>query len=233
MKRTFATLATVLAIAGTTSFVVVESNTEGPVVAADSQSDRGEEDHTRASRNDTRQSLVSDIEQMARDKRTNQEAIAEKRKQERIAAEKAAREKAARIAAQKEANRKAALAAAAERARKVRQQNSKPVVTKPRPSTPVVNSSPKQYALSRLGATQYNCFNNIVIKESGWNYTATNPSSGAYGLVQALPGSKMASAGADWRTNPITQINWGISYMNGRYGSPCGAWSFWLNNHWY
>lgn len=224
MKRTFATLATVLAVAGTTSFVMVESNTEGPVVAADNQSDRSEDDH-RSSRSVTRQPLVSDIEQMAVDKRANQKAIADKVVQERA--------KAAKKAAEEKARRKAALAAAVERARKVRQAKPKPVVIKPRVSRPVVNSSPKQYALNRLGAVQYSCFNNIVMKESGWNYTATNSSSGAYGLVQALPGSKMASAGADWRTNPITQINWGISYMNGRYGSPCGAWNFWLNNHWY
>ncbi|MEU6340315.1 transglycosylase SLT domain-containing protein [Streptomyces sp. NPDC046977] len=82
-------------------------------------------------------------------------------------------------------------------------------------------------------ATQYQCFSNIVSHESGWDYTATNSSSGAYGLVQALPGSKMASAGADWRTNPGTQIKWGLNYMNSRYGSPCGAWSFWQNNSWY
>ncbi|WSM88275.1 lytic transglycosylase domain-containing protein [Actinacidiphila glaucinigra] len=82
-------------------------------------------------------------------------------------------------------------------------------------------------------ASQYQCFSNIVTRESGWNYTATNASSGAYGLVQALPGSKMASAGADWRTNPGTQIKWGLNYMNVRYGSPCGAWSFWQANHWY
>ncbi|MDX2849797.1 transglycosylase SLT domain-containing protein [Actinacidiphila glaucinigra] len=82
-------------------------------------------------------------------------------------------------------------------------------------------------------ASQYQCFSNIVTRESGWNYTATNASSGAYGLVQALPGTKMASAGADWRTNPGTQIKWGLNYMNSRYGSPCGAWSFWQANHWY
>ncbi|MDX3239280.1 transglycosylase SLT domain-containing protein [Streptomyces sp. ME03-5709C] len=82
-------------------------------------------------------------------------------------------------------------------------------------------------------ASQYQCFSNIVTRESGWNYTATNASSGAYGLVQALPGSKMASAGADWRTNPGTQIRWGLKYMDSRYGSPCGAWSFWQANHWY
>ncbi|MFB7288730.1 aggregation-promoting factor C-terminal-like domain-containing protein [Actinacidiphila glaucinigra] len=82
-------------------------------------------------------------------------------------------------------------------------------------------------------ASQYQCFSNIVTHESGWNYTATNSSSGAYGLVQALPGSKMASAGADWRTNPGTQIKWGLKYMDSRYGSPCGAWSFWQANNWY
>ncbi|KUH35767.1 MULTISPECIES: transglycosylase SLT domain-containing protein [Streptomyces] len=80
---------------------------------------------------------------------------------------------------------------------------------------------------------QFQCFSNIVDHESTWNYRAQNPSSGAYGLVQALPGSKMASAGADWRTNPATQIKWGLNYMNERYGSPCGAWSFWQANHWY
>jgi hypothetical protein len=84
-----------------------------------------------------------------------------------------------------------------------------------------------------VGAGQYQCFSNIVSRESGWNYQATNASSGAYGLVQALPGSKMASAGADWRTNPATQIKWGLNYMNSRYDSPCGAWSFWQANHYY
>ncbi|MCS0634506.1 lytic transglycosylase domain-containing protein [Streptomyces sp. LP05-1] len=80
---------------------------------------------------------------------------------------------------------------------------------------------------------QFQCFSNIVNHESTWNYRATNASSGAYGLVQALPGSKMASAGADWRSNPATQIKWGLNYMNERYGSPCGAWSFWQANSWY
>ncbi|MEV8099930.1 transglycosylase SLT domain-containing protein [Kitasatospora sp. NPDC085879] len=82
-------------------------------------------------------------------------------------------------------------------------------------------------------ANQFSCFSQIVKRESGWNYTATNKSSGAYGLVQALPGSKMATADADWRTNPATQIKWGLKYMNSRYGSPCGAWSFWQSHHWY
>ncbi|WP_405596947.1 transglycosylase SLT domain-containing protein [Streptomyces sp. NBC_01410] len=80
---------------------------------------------------------------------------------------------------------------------------------------------------------QFECFSNIVSHESGWDSNASNPSSGAYGLVQALPGSKMASAGADWKTNPKTQIEWGLDYMNERYGSPCGAWSAWQSQGWY
>lgn len=82
-------------------------------------------------------------------------------------------------------------------------------------------------------AAQFAAFNNIVSRESGWNHTATNSSSGAYGLVQALPASKMSSAGSDWKTNPATQIKWGLDYMNSRYGSPVGAWNFWQQNHWY
>ncbi|MFM9372075.1 transglycosylase SLT domain-containing protein [Streptomyces sp. Da 82-17] len=88
-------------------------------------------------------------------------------------------------------------------------------------------------ARQMVPADQFQCFSNIVDHESSWNYRASNPSSGAYGLVQALPGSKMASAGADWQTNPATQIKWGLNYMNDRYGSPCGAWDFWQANNWY
>ncbi|MFE2052617.1 transglycosylase SLT domain-containing protein [Streptomyces sp. NPDC059459] len=80
---------------------------------------------------------------------------------------------------------------------------------------------------------QWQCFSNIVDHESSWNYKAVNPSSGAYGLFQALPAGKYSSAGADWRTNPATQIKWGLNYMDSRYGSPCEAWGFWQNNHWY
>ncbi len=88
-------------------------------------------------------------------------------------------------------------------------------------------------ARQMVPADQFQCFSNIVNHESTWNYQASNPSSGAYGLMQALPGSKMSSAGADWQTNPATQIKWGLSYMDDRYGSPCGAWSFWQANNWY
>jgi hypothetical protein len=69
--------------------------------------------------------------------------------------------------------------------------------------------------------------------ESGWNEHAENPGSGAYGIPQALPGSKMASAGSDWRTNAMTQIAWGLAYVGSRYGDPCRAWGFWQAHHWY
>ncbi|KJL44942.1 hypothetical protein RR49_00093 [Microbacterium ginsengisoli] len=70
-------------------------------------------------------------------------------------------------------------------------------------------------------------------RESGWRANALNPSSGAYGIPQALPGSKMATAGADWRTNGNTQINWGLAYISARYGSPCGAWAHSQATGWY
>ncbi|MBT2478057.1 transglycosylase SLT domain-containing protein [Streptomyces sp. ISL-94] len=91
----------------------------------------------------------------------------------------------------------------------------------------------KAIAQQMVPSGQFQCFSNIINQESTWNYQAVNSSSGAYGLVQALPGSKMATAGADWRTNPATQIKWGLNYMNERYGSPCGAWNFHQANGWY
>lgn len=72
---------------------------------------------------------------------------------------------------------------------------------------------------------QYDCLVSLWTKESGWNHLAENKSSGAYGIPQSYPGNKMASAGADWKTNPATQIKWGIGYIAGRYSTPCGAWS--------
>ncbi|MFC3576608.1 transglycosylase SLT domain-containing protein [Streptomyces yaanensis] len=101
-------------------------------------------------------------------------------------------------------------------------------------ATPTEASSAKSIARQMIpDAAQFNAFDKIVSHESGWNHTATNASSGAYGLVQALPGSKMASAGSDWKTNPATQIKWGLDYMNSRYGSPAAAWDFWSTHHWY
>lgn len=83
------------------------------------------------------------------------------------------------------------------------------------------------------GQDQYNCLVSLWNKESGWRVNAANSSSGAYGIPQALPGSKMASAGADWQTNAGTQIEWGLGYISGRYGTPCGAWGHSVDVGWY
>ncbi|MFJ8649899.1 transglycosylase SLT domain-containing protein [Streptomyces sp. NPDC093546] len=158
------------------------------------------------------------------------------------AAQKSA-EEAARLQAAKDAQaKKEAAEEKAEKERKEREERE----AKERASRDEVRSASSfatqsSYSVAEVQAMarqmipgdQFQCFSNIVDHESDWNYRATNPSSGAYGLVQALPGHKMASAGADWQTNPATQIKWGLNYMNDRYGSPCGAWSFWQANHWY
>lgn len=83
------------------------------------------------------------------------------------------------------------------------------------------------------GEGEYNCLVALWQKESGWNVYAHNRSSGAYGIPQSLPGSKMASVGADWATNPATQITWGLGYIQNRYGTPCGAWNASLAKGWY
>lgn len=80
---------------------------------------------------------------------------------------------------------------------------------------------------------EFQCLNNLWERESNWNYQAENPSSGAYGIPQSLPGNKMASAGSDWRTNPQTQINWGLRYISDRYGTPCAAWDHSERKNWY
>jgi resuscitation-promoting factor RpfB len=82
-------------------------------------------------------------------------------------------------------------------------------------------------------SSQFSCLDPLWQRESGWNYDAENPYSGAYGIPQALPGSKMASAGADWQTDPATQIRWGLGYIKAIYGSPCNAWAFEEANGYY
>jgi hypothetical protein len=160
------------------------------------------------------------------------------------AAAKKSVEEAARIQAAKDAkSKKAAAEDKLEQERKERKEKKEAAERASRSSVRSASSFATQgsytvaevQAMARqmVPADQFQCFSNIVNNESTWNYRASNPSSGAYGLVQALPGSKMSSAGADWQTNPATQIKWGLSYMDGRYGSPCGAWSFWQANHWY
>ena len=92
-----------------------------------------------------------------------------------------------------------------------------------------------QAMLPQFGFTsdQFSCLDALWEKESGWDPHADNPTSSAYGIPQSLPGSKMASAGADWADNPATQIRWGLGYIRDTYGSPCAAWSHSQANNWY
>lgn len=83
------------------------------------------------------------------------------------------------------------------------------------------------------GADEFSCLDQLWEKESGWRWNADNPSSSAYGIAQANPGSKMATVGSDWLTNPATQIEWGLGYISGRYGTPCGAWAHSVEIGWY
>jgi len=86
-----------------------------------------------------------------------------------------------------------------------------------------------------FGQGQWSCLERLWIGESGWKWNAENPSSGAYGIPQSLPASKMATMGKDYRTNPVTQIRWGLDYIKKSYGTPCNALSKWNSRspHWY
>ncbi len=96
-------------------------------------------------------------------------------------------------------------------------------------------STARQMAASEYGwgEDQFSCLNSLWTKESGWNYQAYNASGGATGIPQALPGSKMASAGSDWQTNAATQIAWGLGYISSVYGTPCSAWGHSQASNWY
>jgi hypothetical protein len=90
-----------------------------------------------------------------------------------------------------------------------------------------------QQLASRGWANQAQCLVDLWQAESSWNVFAYNPSSGAYGIPQALPAKRMAAAGRDWLGNPATQIRWGLNYIGQRYGDPCNAWRIWKTRHWY
>ena len=145
----------------------------------------------------------------------------------RAAARRAA---AARAAAEQAAQRRAAQQAAAQQA--AAQQAATETAAAQVPS-----GTPQRIAglmLVQFGwSGQFSCLSALWGQESGWNVYAENPSSGAYGIPQALPGSKMASAGANWQTDAATQISWGLSYIRAAYGSPCAAWSHEEAAGWY
>ncbi|MGV9883425.1 aggregation-promoting factor C-terminal-like domain-containing protein [Streptomyces sp. NPDC003006] len=175
----------------------------------------------------------ADAQAMAADTAAKKTAAEEARKQ--AAASAIEKQKAAEKA---EAAEKAAKKAAAKKEREEKTEtkasrSSSRDAASFTPQSSYTVAQVQAMARQMVPGDQFQCFSNIVNHESTWNYKATNASSGAYGLVQALPASKMSSAGSDWQTNPATQIKWGLNYMNERYGSPCGAWSFWQSNNWY
>jgi len=152
------------------------------------------------------------------------------------AARAAAKKAAAQAAAAKAAAAKAAAQQAAQQAAAAQPTATTPPVAVQ--SAPVASGSAQQIAegmLSSYGwsSSQFSCLEPLWEQESGWNVYAENPSSGAYGIPQAMPGSEMASAGADWQTDAATQIKWGLSYIQDRYGSPCGAWDHEEADGWY
>jgi hypothetical protein len=174
------------------------------------------------------QTVSDNISRQADAQQTAAEAAAQK------AAAEAARQKAAAAAQAKQDAAQKAAAAKAAAEEKAKQEAAAKAAARAALSQDFSVSGIQSIAQSIIGdSSQFQCFSWIVSHESGWNYKATNASTGAYGLVQALPGSKMASEGSDWQTNPTTQIKWGLSYMNSRYGSPCAAQSFWEAHNWY
>ncbi|MGI8614911.1 MAG: hypothetical protein ACR2KL_13360 [Nocardioidaceae bacterium] len=111
------------------------------------------------------------------------------------------------------------------------------MATNPPTAAPVA-ADPRDVARAMLPSygwsdAEFGCLDELWVSESDWNPSATNPTSGAYGIPQALPAEKMASAGADWRTNAATQIAWGLGYIRDSYGSPCSADAFKQANGWY
>jgi len=148
-------------------------------------------------------------------------------------------------AAEYDAARKAAAAARAEaeRARRAEEAANRKRREAPPYAGPIPDSCEEYTGNRKIGCAillekgfeleEMPCLDKLWTKESGWNHKARNDSSGAYGIPQALPGSKMGSAGDDWETNPATQIEWGLGYIKGRYGTPCKAWAHSQSTGWY
>jgi hypothetical protein len=147
----------------------------------------------------------------------------------RAEAERVARAEAERVAAEQAAA--VEQAAAAEQAR--RDQAAREAASRSRGGGSAKAIAADLVAARGWSAGQFDCLDSLWTKESNWKVHADNPTSSAYGIPQALPGSKMASAGSDWRTNAHTQISWGLGYIADRYGSPCGAWSHSQSHNWY
>lgn len=126
-------------------------------------------------------------------------------------------------------------AARAVRAARERRDRAARSATRSVPYTGDARGIAASMAASRYGwgADQFSCLDSLWTRESGWDHRATNPTSGAYGIPQALPGSKMSAYGADWQSNPVTQVEWGLAYIRDSYGTPCTAWGTFQSKGWY
>lgn len=183
--------------------------------------------------------MAADTTRLAEDRRATNVSRSASREQDRLATAAAKKKAGAKKAA--EAKRKAAAKKeAAERKRT--QEKAKPVSEREFTDAEIkqIQADPAPYGKELAaeygwGDDQWSCLVSLWIGESNWDYSATNSSSGAYGIPQSLPASKMATAGDDWKTNPITQMEWGMDYIKTSYGDPCGAKAFWDSNdpHWY
>jgi len=176
--------------------------------------------------NELSDAKIEDTARLAADRNDTNASIAAVQEQDRVAAAAAAK-------AAEKVRAEAAKKAARDKARKALEAKKQAIVAN-------AQKDPRAAARALMpefgfGAGQWGCLDNLWMGESGWRYTAENSSSGAYGIPQALPGSKMTSVAADWRTNPATQIKWGLQYIKSSYGTPCGAWSAWQSRspHWY
>jgi hypothetical protein len=151
----------------------------------------------------------------------------------------AARKLAARkLAARKLAAQEAATAQATQNTATQNTATAQPTPSATASAASVASGSPQQIAQAMLASfgwssSQFSCLDPLWAHESGWSVTAYNAGSGAYGIPQALPGSRMASAGPDWQTYAATQIRWGLEYIKGTYGSPCAAWDHEQATGWY
>jgi murein DD-endopeptidase MepM/ murein hydrolase activator NlpD len=186
----------------------------------------------RSNRGTQRVALTDDASSSARGKALLTQAKAMAKEEAKLKKEKAAEAK------KKKAEAKKKKAEAEKRAEEKKEKEAAEARAKKQGYDPDT-TSPKSIARQIMknkygwGAKQFSCYNDIIMRESAWKITADNPTSSAYGIPQALPGSKMASEGSDWRTNPATQIKWGLGYVKSRYGTPCEAWGFKSSHGWY
>ena len=190
--------------------------------------------------------VAEDTARLAKDRRSTNVSRSASREQDRRALVERKKEIAEKKKAAAERTAKAERKERAEEKRdkteKKRENEAKPVGERDFTAAQLaaIRKDPKPYAIELMRERgwddgEWGCLDSLWVGESNWEYDATNSSSGAYGIPQSLPAKKMASAGSDWKTNPITQIEWGLDYIKTSYGSPCEAKSFWDSKdpHWY